>query len=112
MQPAHPKSVTAGMHGESLACLQVPLVINDRIDVAIASGADGAHIGQEDLPVAQARRLLGPSKILGVSCKTVEQALRAEAEGADYIGSGAGMLPLLATCPVALRSRVLWQREM
>lgn len=111
MQPAHPKSVTAGMHGESLACLQVPLVINDRIDVAIASGADGAHIGQEDLPVVQARRLLGPSKILGVSCKTVEQALRAEAEGADYIGSGAGMLPLLAICPVALRSRVLWQRR-
>jgi hypothetical protein len=108
---AHPRSVTPGMHGESLACLQVPLVINDRIDVAIASGADGAHIGQEDLPVAQARRLLGPSKILGVSCKTVEQALRAEAEGANYIGSGAGMLSLLATYPVALRSWVLWQKK-
>ena len=74
-----------------MASLQVPLVINDRIDVAIACGADGAHIGQEDLPVAQARRLLGPNKILGVSCKTVEHALKAEAEGADYIGSGAGM---------------------
>ena len=71
--------------------VQVPLVINDRVDVATAAGADGAHIGQEDLPVAVARRLLGPSKILGVSCKTVRQAQRAEAEGADYIGSGAGM---------------------
>lgn len=66
-------------------------MINDRIDVAIACGAEGAHIGQEDLPVAQARSLLGPTKILGVSCKTVEQAVKAEAEGADYIGSGAGV---------------------
>ena len=73
-------------------------MINDRVDVAMAAGADGAHIGQEDLPVAMARRLLGPSKILGVSCKTVQQAQRAEAEGADYIGSGAGM-PLLLTRP-------------
>ena len=72
-------------------------MINDRVDVAIAAGADGAHIGQEDLPVAAARRLLGPGKILGVSCKTVQQARRAEAEGADYIGSGAGM-PLLLFC--------------
>ena len=70
--------------------IQVPVIINDRVDVAIAVDADGAHIGQTDLPVAAARKLLGPSKILGVSCKTVEQALRAEADGADYIGSGAG----------------------
>ena len=75
----------------ALLWMQVPLVINDRIDVAIACGAEGAHIGQEDLPVPQARSLLGPTKILGVSCKTVEQAVKAEAEGADYIGSGAGM---------------------
>ena len=73
-------------------------MINDRVDVAIAAGADGAHIGQEDLPVAVARRLLGPGKILGVSCKTVQQARRAEAEGADYIGSGAGT-PLPLPCP-------------
>lgn len=73
-------------------------MINDRVDVAIAAGADGAHIGQEDLPAATARRLLGPGKILGVSCKTVQQARRAEAEGADYIGSGAGT-PLPLTCP-------------
>jgi len=85
--------------------LQVPLVINDRIDVAIACGADGAHIGQEDLPVAQARRLLGPNKILGVSCKTVEHALKAEADGADYIGSGAGNA-LCQSCACS-RSRLL-----
>ena len=74
-------------------------MINDRVDVAIAAGADGAHIGQDDLPVGVARRLLGSNKILGVSCKTVQQARRAEAEGADYIGSGAGVSLLLA-CPV------------
>ena len=86
----------------TLFWMQVPLVINDRIDVAIACGAEGAHIGQEDLPVPQARSLLGPTKILGVSCKTVEQAVKAEAEGADYIGSGAGMfrrpLCFLSSC--------------
>ena len=93
-----------GMKVQGIRCnnqrlsVQVPLVINDRVDVAIAAGADGAHIGQEDLPVATARRLLGPGKILGVSCKTVQQARRAEAEGADYIGSGAGMPLLLLTC--------------
>ncbi|KAK9904248.1 hypothetical protein WJX75_007665 [Coccomyxa subellipsoidea] len=67
----------------------VPVIINDRVDVALAADADGAHIGQSDLPAAAARRLLGPNKILGVSCKTVEQAVTAEAAGADYVGSGA-----------------------
>ncbi|EIE20255.1 hypothetical protein COCSUDRAFT_2352, partial [Coccomyxa subellipsoidea C-169] len=67
----------------------VPVIINDRVDVALAADADGAHIGQSDLPAAVARRLLGPHKILGVSCKTVEHALAAEAAGADYVGSGA-----------------------
>ncbi len=66
------------------------MIINDRVDVALAADADGAHIGQSDLPAAAARQLLGPNKILGVSCKTVEQAMAAEAAGADYIGSGAG----------------------
>lgn len=69
---------------------QVPVIINDRVDVALAADAEGAHIGQSDLPAAAARQLLGPNKILGVSCKTVEQAMAAEAAGADYIGSGAG----------------------
>lgn len=77
-------------------CVQVPVIINDRVDVALAADADGAHIGQSDLPAAVARRLLGPNKLLGVSCKTVEQAVAAEAAGADYLGSGAGIAQLLA----------------
>lgn len=59
------------------------------MDVAIAAGADGVHVGQDDLPVAAARKLLGPDKILGVSVRTVEEAIAAEAGGADYLGSGA-----------------------
>ena len=72
----------------------VPLLINDRLDIALAVDADGVHVGQEDLPVAVVRRLIGPDKILGATAATVAQALRAEAEGADYIGSGA-MFPTL-----------------
>ncbi|CAH9116715.1 unnamed protein product [Cuscuta epithymum] len=70
----------------------VPLLINDRIDIALASGADGVHVGQSDMPVYAARELLGPEKIIGVSCKTPEQAHRAWIEGADYIGCG-GVYP-------------------
>jgi thiamine-phosphate pyrophosphorylase len=68
---------------------QLPLIINDRLDIALAVDADGVHVGQEDLPVAVVRRLLGPDKILGATAATVADALRAEADGADYIGSGA-----------------------
>ena len=67
----------------------VPFVINDDVELALACGADGVHVGQEDMAAAEARRLLGPDKIVGVTCKTVEQAIRAEADGADYLGSGA-----------------------
>ena len=67
----------------------VPLVVNDRLDVAMQSGADGVHLGQDDLPAAEARALLGPDMIVGVTAKTVEQARLAEAAGADYLGSGA-----------------------
>ncbi len=67
----------------------VPFVINDRVDIALAVDADGVHVGQEDMAVKEARRLLGPGKLVGATCKTVEQALRAVDEGADYIGSGA-----------------------
>lgn len=67
----------------------VPLVINDRVDVALACGADGVHVGQSDMPARTVRALLGPEKIIGVSCKTPEQALQAWADGADYIGCGA-----------------------
>lgn len=67
----------------------VPLIINDNIQVALACGAAGVHIGQDDMDAKEARRLLGPDKILGVTAKTPEQAKAAEAAGADYIGSGA-----------------------
>ncbi|KAJ3073886.1 hypothetical protein HDU98_000413 [Podochytrium sp. JEL0797] len=66
----------------------VPFIINDRIDVALAMGADGVHIGQDDVPIAEARRLLGSSKIIGVTVKTVEQAIAAVEGGADYIAPG------------------------
>ncbi|KAL3698551.1 hypothetical protein R1sor_012627 [Riccia sorocarpa] len=70
----------------------VPLVINDRLDIALACDADGVHLGQSDVPITRARAILGPNKIIGVSCKTPEQAQRAWEEGADYIGSG-GVYP-------------------
>ncbi len=69
--------------------LGVPLIINDRVDVAVAVGADGAHVGQADLPAAAARALLGPDAILGVSVKTPAEAAAAAAAGADYVGAGA-----------------------
>jgi len=66
----------------------VPLIVNDRVDVALAVDADGVHVGQEDMPAGLARRLIGPGKILGVSAETVEQALLAQRDGADYLGVG------------------------
>ncbi len=63
-------------------------VVNDRLDIALACDADGLHVGQEDLPASLARKLLGPDKILGVSATTLEQALQAERDGADYLGVG------------------------
>lgn len=70
----------------------VPLLINDRVDVALACDADGVHVGQSDMPARVARTLLGPDKIIGVSCKTQEQAHRAWIDGADYVGCG-GVYP-------------------
>ena len=67
----------------------VPLIINDRVDVALAIDADGVHVGQSDMPCDVTRRLMGPNKILGVSAATVEEAKKAERDGADYIGTGA-----------------------
>jgi thiamine-phosphate diphosphorylase len=67
----------------------VPLIINDRVDVALAIGADGVHVGQDDLPAEAVRKVIGPDVILGVSVKTVEEAVAAEAAGADYLGAGA-----------------------
>lgn len=70
----------------------VPLLINDRIDIALACDADGVHVGQSDMPARLARTILGPEKIIGVSCKTPEHAHQAWLDGADYIGSG-GVYP-------------------
>ncbi|WP_373325686.1 thiamine phosphate synthase [Sporomusa paucivorans] len=67
----------------------IPLIVNDRADIALAVDAAGLHIGQEDLPLAVARRLLGPDKIIGVSASTLEEALLAQEQGADYLGVGA-----------------------
>lgn len=64
-------------------------IINDRVDIALAINADGVHLGQEDMDISMARRLLGGEKIIGVTAKTVEQALEAYNGGADYIGVGA-----------------------
>ena len=68
---------------------QVPLVVDDRVDVALAAEVDGVHVGQSDMPVWQARKLLGPDKIVGATAKTVPQALEAFGQGADYLGVGA-----------------------
>lgn len=67
----------------------VPLIINDSAYAAYEAGADGVHIGQDDMSVAEARKILGDDKIIGVTARTVEEAKKAEREGADYLGSGA-----------------------
>jgi thiamine-phosphate pyrophosphorylase len=71
----------------------VPLIINDRADIAMACGADGVHLGQDDMPLDKARQLLGKSKIIGVSANTLKEARDAERQSADYIGLG----PIYAT---------------
>ena len=68
---------------------QVPLIIDDRLDICLAVDAAGLHIGDDELPVSVARQVLGPDKILGVTVKTVKRALEAEEGGADYLGTGA-----------------------
>ena len=67
----------------------VPLIINDDVELAKKVGADGVHVGQSDLAAQEARRMLGPQAIIGVTARTVEQARAAQAAGADYLGSGA-----------------------
>ena len=67
----------------------IPFIIDDNVEVAIQSGADGIHVGQSDMEAIHVRRLVGPDMIVGVSAQTVEQALAAEAAGADYLGVGA-----------------------
>lgn len=70
-------------------CYNIPLLIDDRVDVALAVNAAGVHVGAEDLPVAVARKLMGPDKIIGATAKSVEAARKAENDGADYLGVGA-----------------------
>lgn len=67
----------------------IPLIINDRLDIALAADAAGVHLGQSDLPCKIARQILGPDKLLGISAATIEEAVAAEKDGADYIGVGA-----------------------
>jgi thiamine-phosphate pyrophosphorylase len=73
--------------------LGIPVVINDRLDLALASGAAGVHLGEDDLPVREARRLAGPGLVIGASAASLEAARRSAGEGADYIGVG----PVFAT---------------
>jgi thiamine-phosphate pyrophosphorylase len=71
----------------------VTFIVNDHVDVALASGADGVHLGQEDLPVQEARKIAGPDLIIGLSIHSLEQAVEGEASGADYVNVG----PVFAT---------------
>lgn len=68
---------------------QVPFVMNDNVEAALQVDADGVHVGQSDMEASEARKRLGEGKLIGVTVRTVEQALRAEASGADYLGAGA-----------------------
>lgn len=77
------KAVIAALAGSG-----VPVLINDRVDVALASGAAGVHLGQDDMPAETARRLLGPEAIIGITVRSVEEARAAPVEHADYVGVG------------------------
>jgi thiamine-phosphate pyrophosphorylase len=85
-----------------LAGTGVPLLINDRVDIALACGAAGVHLGQEDMPVPLARRLLGPGAVIGVSVNTPDEARRAEREGADYVGAGPAYATATKDTPLAV----------
>lgn len=74
---------------EITAKYKVPLIINDRVDIALAIDADGVHVGQSDMPCDVTRKLIGEDKILGVSAATIDEAKKAQKDGADYIGTGA-----------------------
>lgn len=68
---------------------QVPLIINDRIDIALSVNASGVHLGQSDIPASVARKIIGKDRLLGVSVSTVQEVLKAQSDGADYLGVGA-----------------------
>ena len=73
---------------EALRRRNIPLIINDRVDICLACGADGVHLGQDDLPLKFARKILGKERLVGISINTAEEAMEAEREGADYLGVG------------------------
>lgn len=81
--------ITAKKLKEFLRTRTIPLIINDRADIALAVGADGVHLGQSDLPLNEARKILGKDRIIGVTAPTLPLALEAEKNGADYLGVGA-----------------------
>ena len=85
-----------------LAGTGVPLLINDRVDIALACGAAGIHLGQDDMPVPAARRILGPNAAIGVSVNTPEEAALAEREGADYVGAGPAFATSTKETPLAV----------
>ncbi len=98
VQYRNKSNITREMYEEALSLKSIcegkaNFIINDRLDVALAVGADGVHIGLEDMPYGEARRLLGPDKIIGVTVHDLEESLEAEAMGADYIG----LSPIFAT---------------
>ncbi len=98
VQYRNKSNITRDMYEEALLIKGVcggsaKFIINDRIDIALAVDVDGVHIGQEDMPYDQARRLLGPDKIIGVTVHDLDEALEAEAAGADYLG----LSPVFAT---------------
>ena len=80
---AEARAVKAALAGSG-----APLVVNDRVDVALAAGADGVHVGQDDMPAADARRLLGPSAVIGLSIKTIAEARAAPLDALDYVCVG------------------------
>ena len=89
-------NTTCWPEAEELSALchfrHVPFVIDDNVEVALAAGADGVHVGQSDMAAKRARALLGPDKILGVSAHNAAEALAAQADGADYLGCGAAFV--------------------
>ncbi|GAB4368745.1 MAG: thiamine phosphate synthase [Spirochaetales bacterium] len=85
----------------------IPLIINDRVDVALAVGADGVHVGQKDMPYALARKLLGPQAIIGLSVETYEDLLQAESLDVDYLGVG----PVYPTSTKTDHKGFFWKEE-
>ena len=100
--PARAFAALAVETARRLAPTGVPLLVNDRVDIALACGAAGVHLGLDDLPVPDARRILGPGAVIGVSVNTPEEARRAAAEGADYVGAGPAFATSTKDTPLAV----------